>query len=84
MTQLLNDLATVLQALGLIALYWGSLPAAVALAYWVRKRSQVRYHVGNPHSRRPATTHRTKAQALRASVDAYRETGRCHRITTTR
>jgi hypothetical protein len=84
MTQTLNDLGTILQALGLIALYWGSAPAALAIAYWLRKRAQVRYHVGNPHSRRPVTTHRTRSAAVRASVDAYRETGRCHRITSTR
>jgi hypothetical protein len=83
MTQMQN-LLTVLQALGLIALYWGSLPAAVGIAYWLRKRSQVRYHVGNPHSPLPAQTFRTKGRAVKASVEAYRATGRCHRVTTTR
>jgi hypothetical protein len=84
MTQTLNDLLTILQALGLIALYWGSAPAAIAVAVGIRKRARVRYHVGNPHSPLPAQTFRTKGQAVRASVEAYRETGRCHRVTMTR
>jgi len=84
MTQLLNDLATVLQALALIALYWGSAPAALALAYWVRKRSQVRYHVGNVHSRVPVQTFRSRRAAVRASLDLYRAHGRAFRITSTR
>lgn len=84
MTQTVLDFLTIFQSFALIALYFGTAPAAIALAAWFYKRSQRRYHVGNPHSRRPVTSHRTRSAAVRASVDAYRETGRCHRITSTR
>lgn len=84
MTQMLNDLVIVLQALGLIALYWGSPVAALALLAWARKRAKVRYHVGNPHSPIPAQTFRTKGRAVRASLAAYRQTGRAHRVVITR
>jgi hypothetical protein len=80
MTQML----IVLEALALIALYWGGPIAALALAAWAWKRSQRRYHVGNPHSVLPAQTFRTRGAAVRASMEAYRQTGRAHRIVSTR
>lgn len=80
MTQIL----TIIEALALIALYWGGPVAAVALVAWAWKRSQRRYHVGNPHSGLRARTFRTRQAAVRASMDAYRQTGRAHRITSTR
>jgi hypothetical protein len=83
MTQI-ADLATILQAFALIALYWGGPVLAVALAAWAWKRSQKRYHVGNPHAGTRARTFRTKGAAVKASMKAYRETGRAHRITITR
>lgn len=80
MTQILDIIA----ALALIALYWGTPIAALALAAWGYKRSQRRYHVGNPHSRMPVQTFRTRQAAVRASMEAYRQTGRAFRITSTR
>lgn len=74
----------VLEALALIALYWGGPVLAVVLLAVARKRAQRRYHVGNPHSRVPVQTYRTRAQAVRASMDLYRQTGRAFRITQTR
>lgn len=73
-----------LLALALIALYWGSPLAALGLVAWGYKRSQRRYHVGNPASRMPVQTFRTRSSAVRASMDLYRQTGRCFRITSTR
>jgi hypothetical protein len=83
MTQIEHFL-TVLQALGLIALYWGAAPAVLGILYWARKRSQVRYHVGNPKVGVAVETFRTKQAAREASMRLYREHGRCFRITRTR
>lgn len=80
MTQIL----TIIEALALIALYWGGPVAAIALLVWARKRSQVRYHVGNVHSGLPVQSFRSRRAAVRASMERYRETGRCFRITSTR
>jgi len=79
----MTQLITAIEAILLIALYWGGPVAALAIAAALYKRSKRRYHVGNPHSPLPARTFRTKGQAVKASVDAYRATGRAHRITTT-
>jgi hypothetical protein len=81
MTQTVID---TLSALGLIALYFGGPVAALALVFYGRQRAQRRYHVGHPHSRVPVRTYRTRAAAVRGSVEFHRETGRCGRITVTR
>jgi hypothetical protein len=83
MTQTQN-LLTVLEALAIIGLTYGTPVLALALAAWGYKRSQRRYHVGNPHAGTRAQTFRTRGAAVRASMDAYRATGRAHRIVTTR
>lgn len=82
MTQIENIL-TVLQGIALVALYWGGPLAALALTFWLRKRSQVRYHVGNPRAGVAVQTFRTKAAARKASVALYKAHGRCFRITRT-
>lgn len=83
MTQMQN-LLLVLQAVGLIILTWGSPVLALVLLAWARKRSKVRYHVGNPHAPVPAQTFRSRRAAVRASLVLYRAHGRAFRITTTR
>lgn len=84
MTQMLNNVTLVIQTIALITLYWGGPAAAVGLAFWLRKLSKRRYHVGNVHSRVPVQTFRTRRAAVRASLALYREHHRAFRITSTR
>jgi hypothetical protein len=82
MTQILE----VLEALALIALYWGLPTVAVALAVLAWRRSKIRYHVGttSPLASGVRTqTYRTKAAARKASMELYRQHGVCFRISRT-
>lgn len=83
-TSCMTQIITILEALALIALYWGGPVAVVALVGWALSRRNVRYHVGNPRAAVPVETFRTKSAARAASMRLYRAHGRCFRITRSR
>lgn len=80
----LSSWGTILGTLLLIAVTWGGPVLALALAAWAWQRRNVRYHVGSLKAGVPVRTYRRKSQAREASMELYREHGRCFRITTTR
>lgn len=80
----LSTWGTLLGAFLTIAVVWGGPVLAIALAAWAWQRRNVRYHVGNLRAGVRVQTFRRKSQARQASMELYREHGRCFRITTTR